>query len=34
MNISTIKVALFFIVLILGGIFGANLVHKVDDTEW
>lgn len=34
MNISTIKFALFFIVLILGGIIGANLVHKVDDTEW
>ena len=34
MKISTIKVALFFIVLIFGVIFGSNLVHKVDDTEW
>lgn len=34
MKISTIKVALFFIVLIFGAIFGSNLVHKVDDTEW
>jgi hypothetical protein len=34
MKYSTIKVALFFIVLIFGVIVGSNLVHKVDDTEW